>query len=420
MMRFFIQSFFVALSFIFIACSTDKFFSLFINDTIDSSLPIVSKIRVLADVTSVGFEWDLPHDINSINGYAIYRLNAKNEWERVGTVKNSLATHYYDKDLKPKSEYIYSVSTIGTNGNISKRSKKVIVKTSFIDPIDKLFASNNYARQIKLFWSPSANPSIEKYIIEREDNGKFVSIGTTNHRFNVEYFDENLADNKSMKYRVLSKSFEGAISLPSNVATGYTRSLPPSVLNIKATNDKPREIWITWDASSDKQVNSYKILHSIIPERDYEVLATVKGNSYIHRINEDGVTRFYKVVAVDNHNLESKSSIGIVVGKTLPPPPPTIINQNIIVINKNGTKSGFISWNKINDKRVVGYVIYKFDGNTTYEIKVRENEFRDDNLKIGITYMYSVSSVDKNDIKSSKSNQVKIRIPSVQTPINTK
>lgn len=389
------------------ACSYSSFSLIGIHDEIDNSLPRVRNIKVLPDVSTIAFEWTLPEDLKLVGGYVLYRLKGQ-KWEKIEIIKNSISTHTYDKKLKPETAYTYAIATLGKDGRVSPKSVRLSVTTSYINPIDFIYASKNYARSVKIIWSPSPNPIIKRYIIERESkNNKFVKIGVTDNRFDVEYFDTNLDDGTSYNYKVVGEGYDGSLSRVSEVATGTTKTLPAPVVSINATNDKPRAIWINWAESEDKEVEGYNVLSSEIPNGNYKKIAFVRGNSYIDKILEDGATRYYKITAIDNARLESKPSQGATIGSTLPPPQSPIIVQNTIK-----DKSAYISWSKVNDKRVVGYVVYRKAGyfKNADRFMIDNNHFIDKEMQEGVKYSYSVTSIDENNIESVPSKSIELSL----------
>ncbi len=386
-----------------------------IKDEVDDKLPVVKTFRALPDVTSVGFEWRLPEDISLIDGYMIYRKNKKDEFVKIAFIKNAHSTHYYEGNLEPNTEYSYAISSVGKDSKVSNKSNVLKIKTSFIDPVDFVYASKDLAKRIKIFWSPSPNPVVKNYIIERKGkNDKFVSIGSTTNRMLVEFFDENIDDNTEHTYRVISQSYEGAKSTPSKEVTGKTRSAPNMITDIVATNDKQRSIWIEWKPSDNKEMAGYNVW---VSENDdmYRKIAFVQRESYIHKVDEDGAIRHYKISVVDRYKLESSLQENGVRGQTLPPPPTPVVSQGLI--EKNNI---VIKWDKVDDARVIGYVVYRSSesGEVSRFGDIKTTSFIDKDVKGGISYTYYVVSVDKLGMESLSSNKIMLSLLPQET--NTK
>lgn len=379
-----------------------------IKDEIDPNLPIVKTFRALPDVTSVGFEWKTPEDTTNIDGYVIYRENKKKEFKSIAFIKNAFSTHYYDDKLEPQTEYTYAIAAVGKDSKVSRKSAPLKVKTSFIDPVSFVYASQDYAQKIKIFWSPSPNPIVKNYIIERQEKqGKFVAIGSTTNRMLVEFFDRNVENGVEHTYRIIAQSHEGAKSVPSQLVVGRTRALPPIVAGIKTTQNKMHAIWLEWDKSESKDVIGYNIYVSDTPDNNYRKLAFVTRESYIDKIDSHGAIRYYKISAIDKYKLESNLQESGVGGQTLPPPMPPILTKGAIE-----RTSAIITWEKASDGRALNCMVYRSgsDGTRDKFNQEQNTSFIDKSIKEGISYTYHVTCMDKNGIESSRSRQVVLQL----------
>lgn len=378
------------------------------SDQVDPSLPTIKKIRTINDVKSIGFEWEKIDNTALIKGIVIYRVQKGGVLKKLTTIKNPLATHYCDTDLIPQTQYAYEFSTLGQNGLVSTRTPILNVKTSFIDPIESVFASVDYPKEIKLIWSPHPNPSISRYIIQRQnEKGMFLNIGTIKNRLYVEYFDKELQDGKEYKYRVLAESFEGAKSLPSIVVTGKTKPEPIGITELQASNNLARTIRIDWKKSLQEDVVKYKIYSASSLRANFSLAGETKNNFYIHKVNDDGVERFYKVVPVDNAGIEGTMPAHSAKGMTLRAPKAPIITRAVIENNR-----AIIQWHKLDDPQVKGYIVYRYEGNFSSKAlrfsDIKKNEFIDKEMRTGKKYRYQVASIDKNGLESKPSESVEL------------
>ena len=394
---------------VFSACSSSKIFSFIgIKDEINPNLPVVKTFRALPDVTSVGFEWKTPEDTTNIDGYVIYRENKKKEFETIAVIKNAFSTHYYDDKLEPQTEYTYAIAAVGKDSKVSKKSTPLKVKTSFIDPVSFVYASQDYAQKIKIFWSPSPNPIVKNYIIEKQEKkGKFIAIGSTTNRMLVEFFDRNIENGAEHTYRVIAQSHDGTKSVPSQLVVGKTRALPPVVAGIKTTQNRLREIWLEWDKSDSKDVIGYNVYVSNTLNDNYRKIAFVTRESYTDKIDSHGAIRYYKVSAIDKYKLESNLQENGVGGQTLPPPLAPNLTKGAIE-----NTSAIIAWEGANDNRSVKYVIYRSgsDGSKDKFNQEQNTSFTDRSIKEGVSYTYHVVGVDKYGIESTRSRQVTLQL----------
>ncbi|PAF42066.1 hypothetical protein BKH45_05140 [Helicobacter sp. 11S03491-1] len=382
------------------------------EDKIDTHLPIIKNIRTINDVKSVGFEWESlgDDDISLINGFVLYRVQKGGGIKKIAVIKNPLATHYYDNALAPQTNYTYQISTLGKNGHVSPRSPLIQVKTSFIDPVESVFATQKYPKEIKIIWSPHPNPSISRYIIQRQNQkGEFLNIGVVKNRLYVEYFDKDLEDGKEYKYRVIAESFEGAKSLPSVVGIGKTKSRPLPLLGLKVSTNLAREIQIYWDKSPQKDVIKYKIYAGASPKDHFKLIGETTQTTYTDKINTDGIQKFYKVVPVDKTGIQGELPLVALEGSTLGKPPTPVILKGVVVKGE-----GIIQWQKISNPAIKSYAIYRYeDGFSSKPLRFRDivkNEFIDKEMKKGKVYHYQVVSVDKNGLESLPSKEVKLLV----------
>lgn len=398
------------------ACSSSQIFNAIgVQDEIDEKLPVIQTFRALPDVTSVGFEWKTPDDITNVEGYAIYRKNKDGKFVQIAFIKNALSTHYYDNNLKPQTSYEYVIVSVGKDSKISHKSDILHVRTSFIDPVEFIYASKNYAKQIKIFWSPSANPVVKRYIIEKKDekSQKFIAIGSTQNRMSVEFFDNNLENGTDYSYRVIAESYNGTKSTPSKVVIGTTRQIPEIVQQVKASQDSPKSITIQWAKSSNPDIVGYNVWIAESQNTRYTKRIFINATSFNDKIDGDGITRYYKVTAVDKYNLESKMQENIISGQTLAPPLAPRITKG--EISSQGVN---LVWES-NDKRAVEYIVYRQDLNTK-QIKqvgnIKQTHFTDSTIQEGNTYTYYVVSLDKFGIRSNQSRNVTLLLaPEVKT-----
>lgn len=378
----------------------------------DTSLPPLNSVKTIPDVSSIAFEWKFIQNDN-ITGFVIYRAKAnETNLQKIATIKNRFATHYFDTNLTPQTKYTYAFATLGENNTISPKSK-ISVQTSFIDPVESVFALNNQPRTIKLIWSPHPNPSIDSYLIQRLNKaGEFKTIKTIPHRLSVEYFDDNLQDGESYTYRIIAQNYEGTKSKPSESISIKTIPQPAPIEDIRASTDLPRAISITWQEAPDTQGVSkkqYKILYSQ-NGKNYKKLAITNQTQYLHKLNdkEDGISYYYQVVLLGDNDLQGHFSSHPAKGFSLPPPSKPTHFEGKMLDNK-----ATLSWQIPSDDRIVSFIVYrKENGLWTQSMRfvdIHNGSFIDKEMEEGKVYTYSVVSVDKNGIESAHTAEITLQ-----------
>ena len=211
---------------------------------IDPSLPTVSGLKVLTDVTEVGFEWK-PNYNERVMGYYVYRSSPNeqtNKLHRVATIKDRYSSHFVDTGLKPETRYYYRFSTFSKNQRESVPSEMVTATTKrMISSVVFLKAIVGLPNRVKIIWRPLEYPRVSAYIIQRNDlsSMKWKTIATVQGRLSAEYIDTGLKNNYLYKYRIRVKTYDGLVSKPSQIVEASTKPLPPMIENLRATHNLP-------------------------------------------------------------------------------------------------------------------------------------------------------------------------------------
>lgn len=291
---------------------------------------------------------------------------------------------------------------------MSKKSEILHIQTSFVDAVESVFGVNSMPKTIKLIWSPHPNPSVKSYIIERLDSqGEFKSIGSSNHRLSVEFFDKNLQDGETYTYRIIAKTYEGIKSKPSNILQVSTIKQPDAINNVQASNDLARQILLQWDEAPDSagvKQKKYKVLYSS-NDKQCKVAGTTTKTTFTHKIQEDGARYYYQVLLLGENGLEGKYSAESSVGSTLPKPSP-VRDFKAFIQNGNAT----LKWETPSDSRIDSFIVYRKEswGKELKYSDIRKDGFVDKEMQQGKKYKYSVVSVDSNGIESVPSIEIEL------------
>ncbi|MDA3908512.1 MAG: hypothetical protein PF437_05445 [Sulfurimonas sp.] len=260
---------------------------------IDQSLPILSNIKFLTEVTEVGFEWE-PSSDERVSGYYIYRSNPEvtnGKLTRIATIKDKYSSHFVDTKLKPQTEYSYQFSTYSQAKRESRQSETLVAKTQpLIESISFLKAITGLPNRVKLIWRPHTSQRVEGYIIERNEfsSTKWEELASVNGRLTAEYIDSGLKENRVFRYRVKVKTYDGLISKESEIVQAGTKPLPIGIKNLSASRDIPKKIVLNWSASTEKDFSYYKVYRAINPLLFYTYLAKTKDITYEDLLNENG------------------------------------------------------------------------------------------------------------------------------------
>lgn len=371
-----------------------------LSDGVNNNMPIVKNIKAIKDVSSIAFEWDIIKD-PMVEGFVIYRSSNDREYKEIKHIDNPLITHFVDIGLSPQTQYQYYFIAVGEN-SYSNRSEIIKVKTSFIDSVEKVYASNNYPRKVKLIWSPHPNPSISSYLIQRQYKDDFKTIKSVNNRLSVEYFDLDLEDGVEYKYRIIARDFMGNLSLPSDVVMAKTKEKPNTPSSLIASNDMPNAISLSWEKVEKAKI--YRVYRSNSKTGFYKIIGNVSENAFKDNIGESNKSFYYKVSTLDQSGLESDLSHAV-EGMTMKSPPSPVIKAGYV--DKKQVK---IEWEAFSGAKY--FIINKKQGvfGKVSKFKTSKMIFHDKEVKVGEDYTYSVIAVDSYGLESASSQEVKLSI----------
>ena len=378
------------------------------KNIIDETMPVVTNIKTISDINSIAFEWK-PINSSKVKGYLIYRKlldSSTSQFKLIAKINSKYSSHYVDLNLDVNREFVYFFRTFTSSNIESLPSENIIAKTqNTIKPVSFITTVSNMPRRVKVLWRPHTNMRVKSYIIQREnDKGNFEDIATIDGRLQVEYIDENLKDKHKYTYRVLAKSYDNIISLPSKTVSAITKKLPPVVKNLSATQTKAKAILISWSRTDYADLAYYRLYSSEEFDGNFTPMLKTNNLEFLHKVEEDGKELFYKVVAVDSDDLESPLQKNPVKGKTLiKPKTPKIefctIDEDSILLQWNNQDSRSVGF-LVNREAKIGLFSSKYDS-----FKVNKTIFRDMDVKPSIKYIYTVQAIDANGILSEKSKE---------------
>lgn len=373
------------------------------KNEIDPELPKVNDIKVIEDIDSIGFEWKTILDSN-IQGYIIYRSNPQrndNKLDEITRVDDRYSNHYVDRDLEPNTRYDYRFAVYTNEGTRGVPGETITTQTvPMVDSVSFIEAIQTLPRRAKVIWRPHSARNVQSYIIERKVPGKeWEQLATVDNRLSAEYIDDKLEDNSVYHYRIRVKLYNGLISAPSEIVTTQTKPLPPSVQSISATNDQPKKIVLEWQPVELEDFAYYKVYRKRF---FWSYYAKTDKNMLVDEIEDDGVSREYKVTVVDQDGLESLDS-AVVKGSTLPKPQAPKIG-----LIKMDEKSIYVQWYPM-DNRAKSYILIK-NGEVLLN-NLTNTVYTDKDVQPGTEYNYSVISVDEYGLTSQESEEATLFLP---------
>ena len=372
-------------------------------------------LRARADgPTSITLTWNPPSSDNGsrITGYRIrMRTSANSAWITISNNTFSTATTYEHTNLQPVTTYRYQVAAINAVG-VGPWSPEASTRTHAAPPDapPTISARSVSTSQINLSWSVPRNTGgapILGYRIEASRDGTSWRIITANTGSTARtYSHRNLLPGATWHYRVSAINSAG-VGAPSGVTRATTLSVPPGApTSLRATpggfGGRDR-IVLTWRApSSDggSPITGYRVDVSTSRSGPWTILARSTGTAsttYTHTGLGPGMTRYYRVAAVNARGTGDFSAVATGATNAGPPDAP----QNLRA-NADGPTAITIAWETPGDNgaAITGYRIRARLVTESGWTTIRNNtgstatSFQHTNLQPVTTYRYQVAAIN--------------------------
>jgi fibronectin type 3 domain-containing protein len=385
----------------------------FNEKTLDPSIATVQNLKVKTSDSQVALEWE-PRTDNNIGGYRIFRGDGRGHYALIATLSDRFRSHYVDRNTQGIVDYRVSLFT--KDGKVSpaasikkmKRARVRLTQPIFVEVI------SNLPKRIKLLWKPSSNPRVKSYIIERKQKLQrrtgWTKIAKLNSRLSAEFIDKDVEPGKQYYYRIRSVTYEGSQSVSSKVLTGQAKNKPKSISSVIATDDRVKEIQVAWtDPNNEKEIHHYNIYSSQLKDTLYTFLKSSKTKHFTDKFDTDGVTRYYRITAVDLDGLESDHTQIEALGKTIAAAKGPKIESATV-----SDTAIHLRWSDP-DRRARKFTIIKkyWDGWISEKRKIEEHKsftYVDRDVKPDTKYTYYIYSIDKDGVESLPSKEVTLSI----------
>ncbi len=189
-----------------------------------------------------------------------------------------------------------------------------------LPPPEGLRSTSGELRAVALHWEPLLAGDVGGYAIERADKreGPFERIAAVPGRATTVFLDTGtqessdaggsreraeLSDGETVFYRVRAFTAAGELSkTTSEVVSATTAPAPDPPQGLRAYSHQPREVPLSWEASTDRRVAGYVVERSPTSRGPFEPLAQIEGRHqsiYLDRGLGDLRVFYYRVSSVN-------------------------------------------------------------------------------------------------------------------------
>ena len=379
------------------------------------------------EVRCVPLEWP-PHPDNDIARYDIYRADSPDgPFARLTSVHGRDTTSWLDGGRDPGNlgdarKYVYFIRAINTVGSESGDSKTVAAATRPLPPsVAGLAAATGLPRRVELTWTPSPDDKVVAYEIERAEAGEpFAAIARLEDRERSAYEDTggtarrpaprpSLRDGTPYAYRIRALNTASAASDWCKPATAVTKVVPRAPAGLRTSSGKARVIGLVWQANPEADIAHYIVQMSVAPDRGFVEAGRVEADA-LRGLKQDGLppglTRYYRIKAVDADGLESEWS-AVLAGATKPQPAPPAR----LAVEWTGD-SARLTWEPPPQSDIAAYRIFSkrlMGQDEIATVKKAEYVFPADALAKKLVIL--VVAIDRDDLESAPSAPLERRQP---------
>gem|GEM_PF-665145 len=267
-----------------------------VDDTLPPSVPGDLAVRQVAG-ESADVTWSASIDDRGVAGYRVFR-----DGVRVGV---STVAFYRDSTGVPGRAYAYAVRAFDAADNESPEAGPVSLTIADLTA-PSVPSIRTYGvvevKKASLAWdAPLDNVGVTGYRIFR-DNAQIAQTASRS------YVDAGVTDGNAYSYFLKAHDAAGNVSASSAAVTVTIPDVTsPAAPTSLAAQARAREILVTWAASPERDVATYKIFRDGQLAGSFDTLVTLYADTGV----TPGQVYSYRVTAVDNAQNESAPSAAV-------------------------------------------------------------------------------------------------------------
>lgn len=375
------------------------------------------------EVRCIPVSWE-PAVEESVTAYELQRGESEDEMERLEVVKGRMNTAYLDGKKNPgrlgdAQRFYYKIRAVNRVGAAGEWSETVSAATRPVPPmVTGVRAKEGLPRQVNVEWTKSPDEKVAGYVLLRADeNSDWKEIATLEGLETTAFEDRGgekkglgrLKDGMNYHYAVVAFNAGGARSEQSEPVTAMTKVVPARPAGLSVVSGLPRKMELNWAPNSETDIDHYVVEASAGGANRWKEIARTPETSFMEKNLDDGISRDYRVRAVDRDTLQSEwSESASGATKPLPPPPENLRAQW-------REDDVLLKWDASAAADVVKYRIYRKGLLHSEKIAETEDlEYAVPHSKDTKDLTLAVSAVDVDDLESGKSAPATAKAPKEQ------
>jgi fibronectin type 3 domain-containing protein len=241
-----------------------------------------------------------------------------------------------------------------------------------------LRSTSGELRAVALHWEPLLTGDVGGYAIERAENreGPFERIAAVPGRATTVFLDTGssqspnadgskeraeLSDGETVFYRVRAFTPAGELAkTTSEIVSATTAPVPEPPQGLRAYSHQPREVPLSWEASTDRRVAGYVVERSPTSRGPFEPLAQIEGRHqsiYLDRGLGDLRVFYYRISSVNRAGGLGEPSKPVRAVTKAEPLPPIGLRVGAQRLGENE-----LAWEPNVESDLVGYRLLRIRG----------------------------------------------------------
>ncbi len=277
---------------------------------------------------AVALSWN-PNTEKDLNGYNIYRGSTPEAINRINSSPvDPGMLEYLDAGMVSGEKYYYAISAIDQTMNESPLTPIIeFIAPDFIPPeFPASLGAIPGDTIVNLTWPANLENDLAGYRIYRAagKEGPFDRVGGDFTPDILTYSDTAVENGKIYWYYATAFDKAENESASSTLVSAKPRDpVPPAPPTGISTEGGEEAITITWAANTEIDIMGYKVMRSglkngVYEELNAEAIVPKTATEYADRAVQPDVEYFYRVVAIDTSDNESKRSEPAGPGKLKP------------------------------------------------------------------------------------------------------